>query len=231
MTVFQQTQLDLPPWTHAACFSCEGPIEADVFKSQRRAHRRLCRSCREATWACESCGRDMRTCDPVARKLAQRGSLTWSPYTPKRPCRRCRVESFFSEQSQGGKSDRNQRVWHCHLYCKGCGSAEPFIGAAYEGCTDTCTKRIRRVQARFNRLMGFRNAQYVEPIFIGRLILRDGDRCSMCKTKLVFDVFGHHPDLASVDHIVPVSAAGDHTYANTRLVCKTCNGIKGPREA
>lgn len=67
--------------------------------------------------------------------------------------------------------------------------------------------------------------------------LRDAGRCQICGRLLEQDVLGMGRDerndllqqgvyLMSLDHIIPVSKGGTHTYANVRATCEPCNTSK-----
>ncbi len=65
-----------------------------------------------------------------------------------------------------------------------------------------------------------------EPINDKRVFLRDGWICQICH-KRVNKRFKHpNPMSASLDHIVPLSKGGTHTYANVQLTHLKCNQIK-----
>ena len=53
-----------------------------------------------------------------------------------------------------------------------------------------------------------------------------GDICPYCKVGMTFLAGRGHeytPGKATVEHIVPLSRGGDHTFANTMLCCWRCN--------
>jgi 5-methylcytosine-specific restriction endonuclease McrA len=58
---------------------------------------------------------------------------------------------------------------------------------------------------------------------------RDGWLCRYCRVALyIDDVPADRSDLrATLDHVVPVSLGGDHTYINVVVSCATCNSEKG----
>lgn len=63
---------------------------------------------------------------------------------------------------------------------------------------------------------------YVEPVIMAVLAERDHDRCAVCGKYV-------KPEDWSIDHIVPVSRGGEHSYANTQLAHKRCNSSRGNR--
>lgn len=63
--------------------------------------------------------------------------------------------------------------------------------------------------------------------------LRDAGRCQLCGRPLKPDVpgvVGHDPDRMTMDHTIPVSKGGRHTYGNVRAACKGCNTEKGDQD-
>jgi 5-methylcytosine-specific restriction endonuclease McrA len=61
--------------------------------------------------------------------------------------------------------------------------------------------------------------------------LRDAGRCQICGRPLNPDVRGvtqdDDPDRMTMDHVIPVSKGGTHTYDNVRAACYECNSEKG----
>lgn len=53
---------------------------------------------------------------------------------------------------------------------------------------------------------------------------RDGWLCRVCGGRVPPRITYDGPLSPSIDHIVPVSAGGDHTYENTALTHQSCNG-------
>jgi|GEM_PF-3632703 5-methylcytosine-specific restriction endonuclease McrA len=51
--------------------------------------------------------------------------------------------------------------------------------------------------------------------------------CEYCGKRNLHTENKNCPDLATIDHFIPISKGGTHAQANLRLVCKGCNDIKG----
>lgn len=61
---------------------------------------------------------------------------------------------------------------------------------------------------------------------------RDGDECCYCGITMSFMRLRkgqYAPDLATVEHVIPLSKGGAHTFANTTLACWECNIRRGNR--
>jgi 5-methylcytosine-specific restriction endonuclease McrA len=79
-------------------------------------------------------------------------------------------------------------------------------------------KYAANAQARRARVLGL----FVEKVSVAVLLRRDRRRCGLCQ-KLVAKKD------ASIDHIVPISRGGEHSYRNTHLAHLRCNKSKGAK--
>lgn len=92
-------------------------------------------------------------------------------------------------------------------------------------CSETCRNRQSRARRRARKQKAF-----VEEVWRPILFKRDGWTCQLCGDPV--DPSLKYPDLmaATVDHIVPLSRGGEHSYANTQLAHALCNSLKGDHE-
>lgn len=94
-------------------------------------------------------------------------------------------------------------------------------------CSDVCSGRNhRRIRRKMERAR-LREVQVerVDPI---KVFDRDGWRCQICGTKTQKAKRGKvHPRAPELDHIVPLSVGGEHSYRNTQCACRECNSKKG----
>ena len=65
--------------------------------------------------------------------------------------------------------------------------------------------------------------EYVDPLHVFE---RDGWICQICGCD-TRDKRNPAPDSPTIDHIVPISRGGPHSYANTQCLCRRCNRLKG----
>ena len=67
----------------------------------------------------------------------------------------------------------------------------------------------------------------VNPIAV---FIRDGWKCQLCGCNTNRKMRGTSHDRApELDHIIPLSRGGDHSYINTQCSCRECNIAKGNR--
>lgn len=65
-----------------------------------------------------------------------------------------------------------------------------------------------------------------EPINDKKVYLRDGWICQHCKKRVNKRLKWPDPLCASLDHIIPLSKGGTHTYSNVQLTHLSCNFAK-----
>jgi 5-methylcytosine-specific restriction endonuclease McrA len=56
---------------------------------------------------------------------------------------------------------------------------------------------------------------------------RTGYRCHLCKRRVRLTGNPNHALYFQVDHIIPRSKGGTHTWDNVATCCRSCNGKKG----
>jgi hypothetical protein len=69
----------------------------------------------------------------------------------------------------------------------------------------------------------------VERVELDEIVKRDGGRCQLCGRKVRRWEGKWRKDLATLDHIVPLSRDGEHTKQNIQLACAQCNSWKGAK--
>lgn len=105
-------------------------------------------------------------------------------------------------------------------------------GAERKRSTDAaCRRKYRQKYGRSFRARARHHGVDYEPV--DRLVVyrRDGWRCGICQRKVDRGLKAPHPMMASLDHVVPMSRGGPHTYANVQCAHHLCNSLKSDREA
>ena len=89
-------------------------------------------------------------------------------------------------------------------------------------------KRRTRLRERTRRRRAIARGAEAEIIDLDKMAARDGWRC-FCRRRVNPDLRYPHPRSATIDHIIPLSQGGSHTYANSRLAHWDCNVKRGNR--
>lgn len=126
------------------------------------------------------------------------------------------------------RSAANDNRDHSPRACAECG--EEFITSYGDlrsvYCSDACgRRRVRRV-ARKKERARLRGAmvESVDPI---KVFERDRWRCKICGMSTPRRLRGTYDDRApELDHVMPLSLGGAHSYLNTQCACRRCNAEK-----
>lgn len=196
------------PPVDVSCCVCGASISRRVRPDRQPACSSMCKSfLRYGRWPLCSLPvrhRARRRADLV--RLADAPMLTLT--TPRRPrfvnstCRRC-GDSFTIDQhvANGGVSEA---AW--------------------------CSKRCARSQGKARR-RALKRATYIEPVSPRKVYERDGWRCHLCRKPVDKTASVPNWQAATIDHVVPLSRGGEHSYANIRTAHFICNARKGDRSA
>jgi hypothetical protein len=199
-------------------------------RKQHRSH---------AQWAKQTC------CTTACANTVRAKQQTKLPATTRRAGERW---ARWWEQERRREDRLELRSWkrkhgpHCRLtakpttrhfvarWCKACGAEwlnySERMDADY--CSPCNAKRWRD-DGRHKRRAWKANAANHEVVSAEEVFKRDGYRCQICGTK----TRGKFPALTSpsLDHIIPLSKGGEHSYLNVQCACFGCNSRKGAGSA
>lgn len=113
--------------------------------------------------------------------------------------------------------------------CAECGKPhQPAYGDTHRTfCSNLCANRKQRRITNGRRRARIAGAR-VESVNHVAVFMRDGWRCQLCGVRTPRRHQGTTKLTApELDHIVPLSLGGEHSYRNTQCACRACNGAKG----
>lgn len=156
-------------------------------------------------------------------------------YTPQR------VAAVYRKHIKAGyRLKPPPRQSRPELRCLRCNGA--FIRALpYQRyCSDICQRQARIETKRTSkrnrrrrygnkwRQIARRYGVKYESVDVLLVFERDGWRCQICGCNTPRHKRGSYShDAPELDHRVPISKGGPHTYCNTQCACRRCNGQKG----
>lgn len=117
--------------------------------------------------------------------------------------------------------------------CKNCGSEYCIGSTGYNSekyCSEKCMKRWAMRVKNDRRLRRMKQREHDTNITLEKLFSRDGGVCYLCGNPCRWDdvVNGDAGEqYPSIDHVIPVSKGGTHTWNNIKLACRRCNWTKG----
>lgn len=113
--------------------------------------------------------------------------------------------------------------------CATCGGVfEPEYGdRRRKFCSKECNAKSAEAKAIRKAAKMRRKCAVVEAVDPIEVFNRDGWRCQLCGVKTPKKLRGTYEDLApELDHIIPISVGGEHSYRNTQCACRRCNASK-----
>lgn len=118
-----------------------------------------------------------------------------------------------------------QRVCGCGVVFIGRGKAALCNGCKDQRLRDLRNKnRSRRKHTTRARIYGCMS-ETVNSLAVHQ---RDKWRCYLCGCKVVRSTT-YKPNQATIDHVIPLSKGGPHTYDNVRTACQSCNSSKSDK--
>ena len=117
--------------------------------------------------------------------------------------------------------------------CPSCGTRFRSSNPYRLYCSESC-KNAGKPSGYIERAKSF-GVEYDTSVTLDAAIRRFGATCYICgkpcdKDDKRWGTFG--PDYPTIDHVVPLSKGGTHTWGNVRIACGECNCVvKGARDA
>ena len=117
--------------------------------------------------------------------------------------------------------------------CKACGIVYAD-NKRTEYCSNECLQRVSNSQRKDKRLRKINSRPHDNDITLEKLYEKSNGICALCgaccdwsdyivRDDGTFIANNHYP---SIDHIVPLSKGGTHTWENVQLACRICNTKK-----
>ena len=143
-----------------------------------------------------------------------------------------------AEQLSRKVSDELMKRLAIHV-CKNCGTEFCTMSSGYNSktyCSEACQKRYHDRIKRDKRVKRIKSSEMDNDITLEKLFKRDGGMCYLCGRECdwsdgeyIDGIFVAGDCYPSIDHVVPVSKGGTHTWKNIKLACRECNTLKGWR--
>lgn len=203
-----------PPSPQRALLVCERCGKEFLRSRETRFCSKACRSA-----LCVSCGSPVdyvresgRTCcNPCRRRLNREEKIALGIVGGLRLGDR-RGHDHVCARCGGHFVTERRKAKYCSRSCVNA-PADPYANQR-----KMATKRARR------------RAAFVEVVDPATLFERDGWRCHICGGKVRRGVDGFDPQAPTIDHVVPLSRGGEHSYRNTACAHRICNMRKGARD-
>jgi 5-methylcytosine-specific restriction endonuclease McrA len=140
---------------------------------------------------------------------------------------RCRAEKESVRAKQLNAANDNRD--HSPITCAECGETFTTSYGDFRSvyCSAKCGRRNHGRKAGHKERARLR-AAFVEVVDPNKVFDRDKWTCQICGVKTPRKLRGTYDDRApELDHIMPLSLGGAHSYLNTQCACRKCNAFKG----
>lgn len=153
-------------------------------------------------------------------------------------CRRLRHEEEEKErlQRKHQKEEHRKRIAYkqqSFLVCPECGGLFYDESGRRKYCSEKCALRVMSRNNETRRRARAKEHPFDKGITLYYLYVRDKGKCYMCGRECDWNdsyykgnVFIAGDTYPSIEHIVPLSKGGAHTWENIKLACRKCNYMK-----
>lgn len=133
-------------------------------------------------------------------------------------CNKCQKEHKRSEKI------RNRKLKKCR-YCE-----KWRYGFKGKYCSEECRRKASRIKGELRKSERLKRARSNGPfdadIDIYKLIERDGGCCYLCGDDVLFSYHYNDPKYPTIEHVLPISKGGSHSWDNVKVACRECNTRK-----
>lgn len=139
------------------------------------------------------------------------------------------------EREREKEKRRRERLEHITFTsCMGCGAMFLYDDRTHQKyCSKQCARRLRQKKKEVVRRIRTKAQMVDNDITLEKLYQRDGGICYLCgrvcdwNDRVVIDgtvICGDN--YPSIEHVIPLSKNGKHSWANVKLACRKCNNHK-----
>lgn len=206
----------------------------DKYNKKNRGHKQVCNYCGEEyrnyykrKYCSFECSANQKKKERLIRELSHLLSL-------KSNCLYCGKEFIKTTHDKEyctkncSRLDyyfRNKKM--LKRKCKECGKDFTTSDSRMQCCSKECSdKRNWRNAYLIRKRRAKSNGLYERDISVSGIIERDGSSCYLCGNKV--DESSHYTSdyYPTIDHVVPLSKGGTHSWDNVRLAHRLCNMYK-----
>ena len=137
--------------------------------------------------------------------------------------KKCQCHDYYERECKKGKRSRKVGLSVC-IWC----GAKRYLAkhANKMFCSAKCRSKKMNAERRHRK----RTQKYVEGISWKTAVKRFGWACSACGVTCIRPLGSNNPIEATLDHVVPLSKGGSHTWDNVQLLCRKCNTTKNNKD-
>jgi len=161
-----------------------------------------------------------KSCGPKPKEVQRCARCNTEPVTRRsaKYCEACRAAAYREQMERYNAARRVVTIERTCIVCQ-----VVFLGRPRQRvCSAVCTRKLHH-SARRARERGVE----VERFSHIQIFARDKWRCHICGVKTPRELRGvDAPNSPELDHVVPLSRGGKHSWTNVKCACRACNQAK-----
>lgn len=111
--------------------------------------------------------------------------------------------------------------------CNECGIVFNATRSNQMYCCDKCKKKHNNKRKEITRRHKIKeNGKIDWSITLTKLVKRDKGKCYICGDMVNMTLDSNDEYYGSIDHVIPISKGGTHTWGNVKLAHRHCNSVK-----
>lgn len=173
---------------------------------------------------------------PHEEELSNFSKRKMSPDGYSNKCREC-SKLYDSTRKKTEEPPKKMLCISCNKYKKS-GDMSNHIRSK-NGKSNTCRECVSKTSVMWSKNNRDRDlakcslryarkkTSTVENVSRDSLVSKYGSTCYICGVETITDVkYKSEPNYRQVEHVIPLSRGGEHSYRNCRIVCLKCNTSK-----
>lgn len=142
--------------------------------------------------------------------------------------RACEVQRHRDESRAASEKKKIVKKIKCHCCGKLFTNSYGIKNNKY--CSELCCKKATRASSHALRRSKIKENGLYEHVNPFKVFDRDKWKCCLCGVNTPRSKRGSYDDNApELDHIIPLSKGGEHSYRNTQCLCRKCNSDKSDK--
>lgn len=188
---------------------------------------RFCGRVSEITW--QSISKGYASCSLCAEDEKNRiAEIKSRDLLVRQEQKRIKQERLKAERAKQ-KEEQYKKRFHA---CPVCGE----ITDRRKYCSDACANKAANKRHEISRRIKINNVMKDKDISVRSLYKRDNGVCYLCGKPCSYDDYVTRDGAfiagdwyPSIDHVIPLSKGGEHSWDNVRLAHRLCNSLKSAR--
>ena len=181
----------------------------------------------ESEWSAQIARRNCAVKCPACKEIKRLEEKKQKEIRKKTLAEQRRIKKEQSLALKEAEKKEKEKEWKQERECPSCFSIYVPTSKQQVYCSKECAKREQNRRKEITRRHKLReNGKVDYSITLSKVIKKNKSVCAICGGIVNKKVHSNHDDYPSIDHIIPVTKGGTHTWDNVQLAHRRCNNLK-----